>query len=98
MTEEAPAASTFVMSPENLMPPSAMTGMPDLSASLQQSMTAVICGTPAPDTTRVVQMEPGPMPTLTQSAPALMRSLAASAVAMLPATTSRSGYFFLMPL
>ena len=34
--------------------------------------TAVICGTPMPATTRVVQMEPGPMPTLTQSAPAWM--------------------------
>ena len=34
------------------------------------SITAVICGTPTPATTRVVQMEPGPMPTLTQSAPA----------------------------
>ena len=33
-------------------------------------MTAVICGTPMPATTRVVQMEPGPMPTLTTSAPA----------------------------
>ena len=31
---------------------------------------AVICGTPTPATTRVVQMEPGPMPTLTASAPA----------------------------
>jgi len=28
------------------------------------SKMAVICGTPAPETTRVVQMEPGPMPTL----------------------------------
>ena len=27
------------------------------------SMMAVICGTPAPVTTRVVQIEPGPMPT-----------------------------------
>ncbi len=26
-------------------------------------MTAVSCGTPAPVTTRVVQIEPGPMPT-----------------------------------
>ena len=33
-------------------------------------MIAVICGTPTPETTRVVQMEPGPMPTLTASAPA----------------------------
>ena len=31
---------------------------------------AVICGTPTPATTRVVQIEPGPMPTLTASAPA----------------------------
>ena len=31
---------------------------------------AVICGTPAPVTTRVVQIEPGPMPTLMASAPA----------------------------
>jgi hypothetical protein len=50
-------------------------------------MMAVICGTPTPVTTRVVQMEPGPMPTLTASAPARMRSRAASAVAMLPAMT-----------
>ena len=31
---------------------------------------AVICGTPAPVTTRVVQIEPGPIPTLMPSAPA----------------------------
>jgi len=30
----------------------------------------MICGTPTPVTMRVVQMEPGPMPTLTASAPA----------------------------
>ena len=52
------------------MPPSAMMGMPYLLAISALSITAVICGTPTPATTRVVQMEPGPMPTLTQSAPA----------------------------
>ena len=53
------------------MPPSAMIGMPYLLGDLQaRPYTAVICGTPMPATTRVVQMEPGPMPTLTQSAPA----------------------------
>src|SRR5674536_10098 len=31
---------------------------------------AVTCGTPTPATTRVVQIEPGPTPTLTASAPA----------------------------
>ena len=34
------------------------------------SWIAVICGTPTPATTRVVQMAPGPTPTLTTSAPA----------------------------
>ena len=39
-------------------------------------MIAVICGTPTPEMTRVVQIEPGPMPTFTASAPASIRSLA----------------------
>ena len=52
------------MSPEYLMPPSAMIGTPCLEASSAQSMTAVSCGTPTPATMRVVQIEPGPMPTL----------------------------------
>ena len=46
---------------------------------------AVSCGTPTPATMRVVQIEPGPMPTLTASAPASIRALAPSAVATLPA-------------
>ena len=50
-------------------------------------MMAVSCGTPTPATMRVVQIEPGPMPTLTASAPASISALAPSAVAMLPATT-----------
>jgi hypothetical protein len=50
------------------MPPSAIIGTP---LSLRASKTiwmAVICGTPTPATMRVVQIEPGPMPTLTPSA------------------------------
>ena len=35
---------------------------------------AVICGTPTPATTRVVQMLPGPMPTLIASAPASIKA------------------------
>ena len=46
---------------------------------------AVTWGTPTPATTRVVQMEPGPMPTFTASAPALASATAPSAVATLPA-------------
>ena len=49
-------------------------------------MIAVSCGTPTPATTRVVQIEPGPIPTLTASAPAPISALVASAVATLPAT------------
>ena len=44
-----------------------------------------------PATTRVVQMEPGPIPTLMASAPASIRAAAASAVAMLPAMRETSG-------
>ena len=48
-------------------------------------MIAVICGTPIPATIRVVQIEPGPMPTFTASAPAAIKSRVASPVATLPA-------------
>ena len=49
------------------------------------SITAVICGTPVPATTRVVHMDPGPMPTFTASAPASANAFAPAAVATLPA-------------
>ena len=41
-------------------------------------MIAVSCGTPTPATTRVVQIEPGPMPTFTASAPAPISAVVAS--------------------
>ena len=72
------------------MPPSAITGTPYRAATSATSWTAVTCGTPTPATTRVVQIDPGPMPTLTASAPASISASAASPVAMLPATTSNS--------
>ena len=78
------------MSPVKRMPPSAMTGTPYPSAS-DTSITAPSWGTPTPAITRVVQIEPGPMPTLTASAPASTKALAASAVAMLPQTTPMDG-------
>ena len=71
MTHEAPAAMALVMSPEYLMPPSPMMGPVPYWRPRPASMMAVICGTPMPATTRVVQMEPGPMPTFTVSAPAI---------------------------
>ncbi len=45
---------------------------------------AMIWGTPTPATMRVVQIEPGPMPTLTAWAPASTSASAASPVATLP--------------
>jgi hypothetical protein len=47
------------MSPENLMPPSAMSGTFVPRTAFAHSRIAWICGTPAPVTTRVVQIEPG---------------------------------------
>ena len=46
------------------MPPSAITGVFAFFATSTASMMAVSCGTPTPATMRVVQIEPGPMPTL----------------------------------
>ncbi len=73
------------MSPENLMPPSAIRGTPLPFSAEATSEIAVICGTPTPAIILVVQILPGPIPTFTQSAPAFTRSRAASAVAILPA-------------
>src|SRR6266705_564993 len=65
-------------------------GVPQITAS----MMAVICGTPAPLMTRVVQKEPGPMPTLTPSTPKAIRSRAPSNVPTLPAANCISGRRF----
>ncbi len=91
ITAWAPAASALVTSPENLMPPSAITGMSCSAAAATQSWMAVIWGSPAPVTTRVVQIEPGPMPTLTASTSLARRSAAPSRVATLPAMSRTSG-------
>ena len=61
------------------------------AAARAQSAIAVIIGTPMPATTRVVQIEPAPMPTLTASTPRSISASVASAVATLPATRSTSG-------
>ncbi len=47
-------------------------------AASTASMIAVSCGTPTPATIRVVQIEPGPMPTLIASAPASISACAPS--------------------
>ena len=94
MQQEAPAASALTASPLKRMPPSAMTGTPEPLSASATRRTAVNWGTPTPATTRVVQIDPGPMPTLTPSTPASTSASAASGVAMLPATTSIVCSFF----
>ena len=54
------------------------------------------CGTPTPATTRVVQIEPGPTPTFTASAPALMSACAPARVATFPPMISMVDENFLM--
>ena len=98
MTADAPALIALAMSPEKRTPPSAMTGTSSSAASLAASEIAVTCGTPTPVTTRVVQMLPGPMPTLTASTPASSNARAPSAVATLPPITGTAGYFCLIQL
>ncbi len=92
MTASAPAAIAFAMSPEYFTPPSAMMVTPFACATLAHSEIAVSCGTPTPAMMRVVQIDPGPMPTFTQSAPASIHACVASAVATLPTTTGSFGY------
>ena len=89
ITVEAPAASALTTSPEYFTPPSAMTGTSP--APLTTSMIAVICGTPTPVTTRVVHIEPGPIPTFTASIPRSTKAFAASVVAIFPAMSCASG-------
>ena len=59
------------------MPPSAMTGTSCAAAARAHSMIAVIIGTPMPATTRVVQIEPAPMPTFTASTPCSISAIGA---------------------
>jgi len=94
ITQSAPAAIALATSPENLIPPSAIMGTPAFEATSTQSTIAVICGTPAPVTTLVVQMLPGPIPILIASTPASIRAFAPSAVAIFPAMTWRPGNRF----
>ena len=84
------------MSPVYLIPPSAITGIPEPFKALETSIIADNWGKPTPAITLVVHIDPGPMPTFTASAPALTKYLAASAVAILPTMISKFGKFFLI--
>ncbi len=74
------------MSPDFVMPPSARIGDIVFGRGAWTPHTAPsFCGMPTPATTRVVQMEPGPWPTLMQLAPASARKATPSALVTLPA-------------
>src|ERR1700744_4990940 len=88
MVVDAPAASALAISPEYCNPPSPITGTPAGPQTATASRIAVICGAPTPATTRVVQIEPGPTPTLTASAPASSSACEPALVATLPPITS----------
>ena len=87
MTASAPPAMALAMSPEYLMPPSAIIGTPAARQTSALSTMAENCGMPTPATMRVVQIVPGPIPIFTASAPASIRARAPSGVATLPAMT-----------
>ena len=91
MTLPAPAASAKATSLGYRTPPSAHTEPPIRRASSEHSRTAENCGRPTPVIMRVVHIAPGPTPTLTMLAPALMRSRVPPAVTTLPATMIASG-------
>ena len=73
------------MSPENFIPPSAISVHLLLPIPFLTFNIALNCGTPIPATSLVVQIDPGPIPTLIISTPNLIKYFAASAVAMFPA-------------
>ena len=85
MTASAPADNAFDISPENLIPPSATSIIFFLPKPFFAANIALNWGTPIPATSLVLQIDPGPIPTLTASTPSLDKNLAASAVAIFPA-------------
>ena len=87
ITQLAPAAMAFTISPVYRIPPSLMMPTFLFFKAMAASITAVICGTPVPATILVVHIDPGPIPTFTASAPASANALAPAPVATLPAMT-----------
>ncbi len=67
-----------------------------MRAATQVKWIADSWGIPAPEITRVVQIEPAPTPTLIASAPAPASAITPSSVTTLPAITGRSGHPALM--
>ena len=89
ITLAAPAASASATSRGCRTPPSAQTWPPSCPAAAEHSTTAENWGRPTPVIIRVVHIAPGPTPTLTIDAPALIRSRVPSADTTLPAASGR---------
>src|ERR1019366_4516821 len=81
----------FTMSPDFVMPPSARRRTPRLLAAVDATKRAVSWGMPTPATMRVVQMDPGPWPILTASAPQSARNSTPAALVTLPAMSVIDG-------
>src|SRR3954468_2887063 len=94
ITEDDPAASALVKSPEVLVPPSEITGISYFFAIFTLSIIAVNCGLPEPVTILVIHIEPDPTPTFTASTPAFIKSSVPRSVATLPAISSHVGKAF----
>ena len=87
ITTFAPAASALEISPLQRIHPSAITGIHFFFNAWLAFIIADNCGIPIPATILVVQILPGPIPTLTASTPASANAIAASPVAMFPQIT-----------
>ena len=81
-------------SPEYFIPPSAIIVLFLFLAAAAHLIMAEICGIPTPATTRVVQILPGPTPTFTTSAPAVIKASVPSLLTTFPATIMISLYLF----
>ena len=69
ITASAPAANAFAISPEYFIPPSEIILVLLFLTPFLTSRIALSCGTPIPATNLVVQIDPGPIPTLIISTP-----------------------------
>jgi hypothetical protein len=87
ITLARPAASASATSRGWRTPPSAHTWPPSCLAAAAHSTTAENCGRPTPVIIRVVHIAPGPTPTFTIDAPAVIRSRVPSADTTLPAAS-----------
>jgi len=92
--QSAPTAKALHIFPLFLLPPSDINGISNSLQTGATSIKALNYGTPQPDTTLVIQIDPLPIPHLIPSAPAYINLLAPSPVAIEPAIISTETSFF----